>query len=138
MMMNNNIAYWNIRGGHLSSKQSEVKKLIKEQKIQLIAISETKLNKTKADLACKNIAPDWSYEENLQSAPYGRILVLWNSDVFKMTKLQEDDKIIHFSAISLPSNTSFLISFVYAKNNLDRRLSFSLFSLLLLIQIYLG
>jgi len=56
-MMIGNIAAWNIRGAHCNVKQKELKNLIKEHNLNMIAMLESKLNADVTKKACTFIKP---------------------------------------------------------------------------------
>jgi endonuclease/exonuclease/phosphatase family metal-dependent hydrolase len=120
----NNIAFWNIRGANLSSKQVDIKNLIFGNNIQIMCISETKLD-TQASLKARNlIAPSWLYDDNFLEANHGRLLTLWNPIFFKLSRLNASDQFIHYLCLHLPSNVSFHLTSVYAHNSLSLRQDF--------------
>lgn len=115
------LAYWNIRGLHKDVKQLEIKNLVQSMKLNFIAISETKLNLALSIKFASFLNPSWSYMHNLDQAPYGRLLVLWNPIIFHISPLIVHKQFIHSLAIHLPSNQSFHITTIYAENSKDNR-----------------
>lgn len=119
-----NIASWNIRGAHKPSKQLEIKNLIKQYDINLLGICETKLDSEATRKAKATIMNNWNVDHNLEFAPYGRIMVIWNPHIFCLNKIIASDQFIHYLCHHIPSNSSFHITFVYAQNHLPRKLLF--------------
>jgi hypothetical protein len=117
----NNIAFWNIRGANSPSKQFEIRNLLKEKDIQLICISETKLDIQSSVKAVAIIAPSWSSDHNFLEAKYGRLLTLWNPSVFNLSRICASDQFIHYQCTHLPSGLNFLLTSVYAHNSLSLR-----------------
>lgn len=127
-MIDHNIASWNVRGGHSISKLLDIRKLIKENNINLIALSETKLDLKGTLQAHRIIMKDWMLDHNLDHAPYGRLLILWNPRIFCLNRLHSTTKLMHYSVLHIPTQTNFNATFVYAFNNAVSRQSL-LFSL---------
>lgn len=75
------MAAWNIRGAHLDVKLDQLKNIIHEHNLALLSITETKLNAALSKRAACYINPAWKSIDNLAYAPYGRILVLYNTSI---------------------------------------------------------
>jgi len=118
------IASWNIRGSNNPSKQSDVKDYIRKQKLGLIAILENKLSIQTIYYAMNNMCPGWSFHHNLEHAPFGRIIVAWNPDLFVVTPLHSDWQCCHYNVYHAQCASSFMCTVVYASNSLHHRLAF--------------
>lgn len=59
------IASWNIRGINKTSKQKEVRNLIKEEGIEVCAILETRLNAKKESMVAGKIFGTWEWHSNI-------------------------------------------------------------------------
>lgn len=57
-------ASWNIRGLSTTDKQKEIKKLISEERIQLMAVLETHIKYQKIIKVRENIFGNWEYCSN--------------------------------------------------------------------------
>lgn len=119
--MMHRIAFWNIRGLHLETKQGDIRDFIKNKGVQLICLSETKLDLKLTKPAASFISSGWFYEHNLDNASYGRLLTIWNPAFFQLTKLASSDQFLHFKCTYLPSNSCFLLTSVYAQNGVSLR-----------------
>lgn len=102
-------------------KQKEIKNFIDEQNIKMIAILKTKLNASLTQKACKLINPIWSSINNLQEAPYGRILIMWDSTIFTANHISSTSQFIHIHCTHISTATTFYITFVYALNIREAR-----------------
>ncbi|XP_059654738.1 uncharacterized protein LOC132301506 [Cornus florida] len=115
------IAIWNIRGLNGLDKQDEVRNLIREHKVNVMLIIETKINQVNIDLVHRPLAKSWSLHHNYQHSPLGRIWIQRNHNSIDIKVLQETRQMIHCSATLLRCRTSFFISFVYGANAADER-----------------
>lgn len=70
-----NFLIWNVRGLNHPSKQREVKSMIKNNKIGLVCLVETRVKDAKANLIRSSIVPDWGYAYNYEKHFLGRIWV---------------------------------------------------------------
>ena len=74
------IATWNIRGMSNGSKQKEVQKFIRDQKIQVCAIIETHIKSKKVNEVCDKVFGIWNWATNSYlSTNSCRIMVSWNT-----------------------------------------------------------
>ncbi|XP_052627262.1 uncharacterized protein LOC128133760 [Lactuca sativa] len=118
---------WNIRGVNLAPKQKEIKNLIKENNLSLLAVLESQVCASKLDEKCDKIFGSWKWvANNRNKGNTTRIIVGWNSNWFDVNLIDLNDQVIHCK-ISFPSNNKYVFcSFVYAANNyIDRRVLWS-------------
>lgn len=59
-----NITCWNIKGLNDPLKQREVKKLIKDKKVFVCSLVETKVTVSKFQSVCANLWGKWSFFHN--------------------------------------------------------------------------
>ena len=118
---------WNIRGVNLAPKQKEIKNLIKENNLSLLAVLESQVCASKLDEKCDKIFGSWKWvANNRNKGNTTRIIVGWNSNWFDVNLIDLNDQVIHCK-ISFPSNNKYVFcSFVYAANKyIDRRVLWS-------------
>lgn len=115
------IASWNVRGAHIKTKQQEIKRLIEEHSIGILAVLETKLDIDQTQHLAQYINPNWNYADNLQQSPYGRIFLIWNPTRFHINILLCDSQLIHTHITHPHSNIAFLCTFIYAYNSQSER-----------------
>ena len=117
------IGCWNIRGLNLTSKQKEIKNLISENKLSVMAVLETQINPRKLNKICDSVFGNWSWITNKRDEKKTiRILVGWNSDDIHVVPIDMNDQVIHCKLITVEENKVFFCSFVYAENkHTDRR-----------------
>ncbi|PWA61167.1 hypothetical protein CTI12_AA374640 [Artemisia annua] len=78
-MNNFKIAAWNIRGLGTTSKQTEVKNLIWNEKISICAILKTRMKKNRIEKVCTNVFGSWQWQSNVHLSMRGcRIAVGWD------------------------------------------------------------
>jgi hypothetical protein len=119
--MNKKIASWNIRGAHSNLKLDQVKCIISEFNICLFGLLETKLNHSLSQKASSYINPQWSFHHNLESASYGRILVIYDSSFLTLTPILSTRQFIHFHVHVSQNQSTFYLTFVYADNSVNSR-----------------
>lgn len=90
----------------------------------MLAILETKLNLVHSIKAAKYINPGWDVIHNLDEAPYGRILIVYDPNLILLSKVFDNSQIIHCHAKNIITSNTFYISVVYASNNKATRNSF--------------
>lgn len=73
---------WNIRGLNDPNKQSEIKSLIRKKNLSMVNLIETKVSGNNIDQVRRRISASWSLASNINEAPYGRILSLWDPSIF--------------------------------------------------------
>ncbi|XP_059627352.1 uncharacterized protein LOC132270169 [Cornus florida] len=111
-----NFITWNIRGLNHPSKQSEIKRLIFDKKLDLISIVETKVSLAKLDSSHRNVAPKWSIVHNYNFSTLGRIWVMWNPNLIDLSVLSSSRQAIHCKISIIGTSISFFSSFIYAAN----------------------
>lgn len=114
--MTQTFAVWNIRGAHLETKLTEVKNIISKYNLSLIALLETKLNLDLSLKAVQYINPLWKSCHNLLEAPYGRILIIYNPNIFILTPILSRKQFIHSHLTHKPTSKSLYLTIVYAEN----------------------
>jgi len=116
-----NIATWNILGAHHVSKWIQIKEIIAEHKLQLVAILETKLDLHSTMKAAKFIKSKWTLNHNLLESPYGRIMILSNLTSFMLNPILSHKQFIHLHAFHIPSATSMYFTIIYVESHVIAR-----------------
>ncbi|XP_059654268.1 uncharacterized protein LOC132300985 [Cornus florida] len=115
-------AAWNVRGLNSPEKQTEIRKLINEHSLHLLAILETKIQEANVTAVHMKIAPSWKLFHNYPHSPLGRIWILYNPKVLTVHRMSDGAQHIHCSVTSIDDQKHFYISVVYAYNTaLQRR-----------------
>lgn len=70
------IITWNVRGFNKVFKHKELRVFMKENKVNMIAISEHRVHEAKADKIIKKILPGWKWYHNVSTSCKGRIWVI--------------------------------------------------------------
>ena len=68
-----NLAFWNIRGLNGPLKQKEIRKLIRSNSLDLMAILETKVRENNSESVTNSVCKDWLWVNNYNSSQRGRI-----------------------------------------------------------------
>ncbi|KAL0315180.1 UNVERIFIED_CONTAM: hypothetical protein Scaly_2881100 [Sesamum calycinum] len=78
------IEFWNVRGLNRPLKQNGVAHLIKNNRLCLLGILETKLAATAIPKIINRLFPGWCQANNFDAIAGGRILIIWNSAVIDL------------------------------------------------------
>ena len=120
--MTGSIGSWNIRGLNLTSKQKEIKNLIKENNLSVMAILETQVQHRKIKKIGDAVFGKWSWISNKDFGKNTtRILIGWDAEVFRLFPIDMNDQIIHCKMERVEDNKSFFGSFIYAANKHTER-----------------
>ncbi|GJT29450.1 RNA-directed DNA polymerase, eukaryota, reverse transcriptase zinc-binding domain protein [Tanacetum coccineum] len=105
------------------TKQNEVRKLIRNEKLSVCAVLETHMKKDKIDKVCNKVFGNWSWQHNLDMSKKGcRIIVGWNQDYVQCHLMQSTRQTMCYMVEILKSDTKFFCTFIYAANHeRDRR-----------------
>lgn len=114
------IAAWNIRGVNTLVKQVEVQNLLRENRISILGLLETRVKEENSEKVAKKIS-DWNVSCNYPEAYNGRIWVFWNPRVVEMELLSKGEQFMHCLVKTLDSNKKFWCTFVYAQNSTSER-----------------
>lgn len=110
-----NICSWNVRGLNEQSRQFEVRSLLKNNKVSLAGLLETKIRSCNFDKLIRSF-PEWDYINNYDRCLFGRLLVLWKKSVVSVRPLNRSDQMIHCYVTFLNELVSCYITFIYAAN----------------------
>jgi len=115
------IVSWNIRGLNRPQKQEDVKVFLHQQNVALIGLLETKVKAEKIDSIGANIFGNWQWLHNCTAQSHGRIWVAWRPSDYSVTPLRQSAQFIHCRILHLPSQKTFLLTFVYGHNHMSLR-----------------
>lgn len=107
-------------GCPLDIKLDECKPLTSENKL---AILETKLSQCLTLRAVRYIKPSWKLIHNHNEAIYGRIMIIYDPSSLQLYPITSSRQIIRCHALNTPPTSYFYLSFVYAENSSNARLS---------------
>ncbi|XP_022032521.1 uncharacterized protein LOC110933615 [Helianthus annuus] len=114
---------WNVRGLNRPLKQSEVRSIVAENKLDMCAILESHVDVSKLAKVCKYVFRNWCWTSNGGLCSRGtRIILGWNPNVFDVMVLFQSDQLMHVQVIFKDSKKLLFCSFVYVENKYqDRR-----------------
>ncbi|XP_019235765.1 PREDICTED: uncharacterized protein LOC109216089 [Nicotiana attenuata] len=115
--------FWNIRGVNKRYKQKEVREYIRSNKINLVGLVETKVKETNAYRIANPLVPGWGTLTNYNEARNGRVWILWDTNVLKVTGLQDDPQLIHCIVRSIKGDVTCYLTVVYGFNGIEQRRS---------------
>ncbi|XP_071700507.1 uncharacterized protein [Rutidosis leptorrhynchoides] len=116
------LACWNIRGMNPTSKQDEVKKLIRNSNCSVCCTVETRVLSKKLDKVCNYVFGNWYRAANNSSCLGGtRIVVGWDPNEVICNVMHHTDQVMHSLIKQINGNKRFFCSFIYASNNDTRR-----------------
>ncbi|XP_060211857.1 uncharacterized protein LOC132639432 [Lycium barbarum] len=110
---------WNVRGLSKDHKQREVRKFIHENKVDLLAIVEHKVNKKHVEAIIKRIAQGWNWVANYNAQDKGRIWILWNPHVLTFTAQIIHEQFIY--GVIRGQSTSFHFAAIYGLHTVESR-----------------
>lgn len=113
------ISSWNIRGLNDLNKQRVVRKLICDNKLDVLAIMETRVKYSNSEKVMKKIVNHGSWLHNYSRAYNGRIWVWWNTLRVQLMLITVDDQFMHCKITV--DNLAFYCTFVYAYNCAEQR-----------------
>ncbi|KAK4397505.1 hypothetical protein Sango_1587100 [Sesamum angolense] len=107
------IGFWNVRGFNRPLKHNGVAHLIKNNRLCLLGILETKLTTSAIARIINRTFPGWCQTNNFDVIAGGRILIIWNPAVIDLVPKDISPQVIHCRAKNKSSQLSFYISFTY-------------------------
>jgi len=111
-----------VRGLNHPSKQIEVRRIVKEKKIKLVCLIETRVKDHKAGAIVASLFPDWGFCFNYEKHFLCGIWVCWDKVEVDISVIDKSDQCVSCCVHSLKDGSSWFHSFVYGANKpLDRR-----------------
>ncbi|KAL0289339.1 UNVERIFIED_CONTAM: hypothetical protein Sangu_2620000 [Sesamum angustifolium] len=107
------IGFWNVRGFNRPLKHNGVAHLIKNNRLCLLGILETKLTTSAIARIINRTFPGWCQTNNFDVIAGGRILIIWNPAIIDLVPEDISPQVIHCRAKNKSSQLSFYISFTY-------------------------
>ena len=104
---------WNVWGLNDPSKQREVKKLIRDQRADLVYLVETKVRDRNGLQIKEALFPNWGFLNNYDNHELGRIWVCWNTNIFHVLMVLKADQVIHWEVVFLSNSAKWEVPFVY-------------------------
>ena len=117
------IGFWNVRGFNRPLKHNGVAHLIKNNRLCLLGILETKLAASTIPKILSRSFPGWCQTNNFDTIAGGRILVIWDPAVIDLHPIDISPQVIHCHATNKSSQLSFYISFTYGLYSVVNRRS---------------
>ncbi|KAF9681425.1 hypothetical protein SADUNF_Sadunf05G0000100 [Salix dunnii] len=108
---------WNTWGLNSPSKLRSVRSWINKFHLNIVGLLETKVAAHNLPLVeTKLNLNGWHFLSNISDEAPCRILIGWNSSLFKLTCVHSNPQWITCEAASLTSGETFLITYVYGRN----------------------
>ncbi|XP_060210892.1 uncharacterized protein LOC132637893 [Lycium barbarum] len=114
---------WNIKGLNKVYKQKELSIYLKDQRIKLAGIVETRVKEHKAPNIVKKVAPTWQNLHNYTHASNGRIWLLWDDSCYQVTHLEASPQLIHVQVICRHTAMKCYMIIIYVFNTVEHRKS---------------
>ncbi|GJU84558.1 RNA-directed DNA polymerase, eukaryota, reverse transcriptase zinc-binding domain protein [Tanacetum coccineum] len=115
--MDLNIAAWNIRGLGKVTKQSQVEKLIWNERLSICVVSKTHMKNDRIENVCMNIFVSWSWQNNVKLSKKGCIIVVgWDSNSVNCSLINATERSMLYHVEVLSSHKTFYCTFIYAAN----------------------
>ncbi|KAK4382605.1 hypothetical protein Sango_2855200 [Sesamum angolense] len=106
------IGFWNVRGFNRPLNNG-VAHLIKNNRLCLLGILETKLTTSAIARIINRTFPEWCQANNFDAIAGGRILIIWNPAIIDLYPKDISPQVIHCRVTNKSSQLSFYISFTY-------------------------
>ena len=116
-----NLLCWNIRGLNSPLKQHEVAALLKKNKVDICALVEAKINRSKIEKLRSFRLKNWKIISNARGSAGARIVLIWNPDSVALDVLHSSDQAIDVKITSLVDHKQFSACFVYGFNSIVQR-----------------
>ncbi|GJR47914.1 RNA-directed DNA polymerase, eukaryota, reverse transcriptase zinc-binding domain protein [Tanacetum coccineum] len=95
----------------------EIKLLISENRLSMLAVIKTRLIKKVVNPACDNVFGHWAYLTNSVDSNKGcRITVGWDQGIIDVELIASSDQVMYFEVKLIQDKRSFFISFIYGEN----------------------
>ncbi|GKB20764.1 RNA-directed DNA polymerase, eukaryota, reverse transcriptase zinc-binding domain protein, partial [Tanacetum coccineum] len=105
-----------------SDKQKEVRKLIKEENLQLCSIIETHIRYQNIMKVSKRVFDNWEFSSNGKDNGKGcRIMVSWNSNKLKVWVIAKSKQFMFILVETICLKIRFYCTIVYASNSYNER-----------------
>ncbi|GKB31530.1 RNA-directed DNA polymerase, eukaryota, reverse transcriptase zinc-binding domain protein, partial [Tanacetum coccineum] len=122
-LMDFKIGCWNIRGLGTSDKQIKVKKFIKDERLSLCSVIETRLKSKKLQSIGDSIFKNWEWVNNMLHCDKGcRIIIGWNSDLINHNVIHYCKQSMLCKIDAVKRNLSLFYTVVYAANEGKERM----------------
>jgi hypothetical protein len=115
------IGCWNVRGLNQPLKQHGIREFLSKNKVDIMGLLETKLNKSTLERMMVNRLKNWKVIDNFHTHQGGRIAIIWNPQRVDIRMVDCTEQVIHCETLSLCSQEQICISCVYGHNNLAKR-----------------
>lgn len=115
------IGWWNVRGFSKALKQKEVGRFLKEHKVSVFGLLETKLEEGRLFDIMRWQFQNWHVVHNFHLHKAGRMAIIWNPALFHLDLLYTDPQVIHVRLRCVVTTTTVLASFVYGMHSLVGR-----------------
>ncbi|KAJ0855829.1 putative RNA-directed DNA polymerase transcription factor bZIP family [Helianthus annuus] len=113
---------WNVRGLGLENHQAEVRRLIRDNKINFCGLVETRIACENIDNAYNKINRSWMWFSNAdRCGNWVRILVGWDPRAVKVNIIGYTEQVIHCDVNSLEDDERYICSFVYGFTKIQGR-----------------
>ncbi|XP_074299936.1 uncharacterized protein LOC141631122 [Silene latifolia] len=115
------VAAWNVRGFNTPLKQNEAKEYMRNNKLDLFAILETRVKHAKASKILNTKFGSWGSLTNYGSHYNGRIWLLYNSQTVALSHHLLEAQVISCRVHHFETGKDLNVSFVYGSNDAVQR-----------------
>ena len=115
------ISLWNIRGLNKPLKQNGILNHVKNNKVIIMGILETKIKKQRMIEIVRKKFSSWEMDDNFHHSPNGQIMIIWKGDKVDLEIRDSNDQVIHYLLTCKTTSSKFYISFVFGLNKVVER-----------------
>ena len=115
------IIAWNVRGMNMRVKLAEIGPYLKRLGLPVVVLTETRVRKQNADKVRKYLGRNWNVLDNYDNHSNGRIWILWNPMVVKITLIESSSQLIHCYLENINGNFACHFTAIYGLNKIEER-----------------
>ncbi|XP_059315534.1 uncharacterized protein LOC132066189 [Lycium ferocissimum] len=94
---------------------------LREHKIKLAGLVETRVKEPKAKEIINRITPRWDHANNYTKAVNGRIWLLWDPNVYEVQVLAQEAQLIHCNVVNRQMQMECDMTIIYGYNTIEQR-----------------
>ncbi|XP_010687394.1 uncharacterized protein LOC104901504 [Beta vulgaris subsp. vulgaris] len=112
---------WNVRGLNDPLKIKEVKSFLVGNKLNIVALNETRVKLANKDRIRKKFGGSWQWGDNYSHSSKGRIWLAWKHALIQVKILFTTEQVIHALITDKNSQYKMLFTAVYGLHNIEDR-----------------
>ena len=115
------VCSWNVRGLDSPLKIGEIKKFMRQKKVSIIALLETRNKSHNKDRIVKKLGNAWRWEHNYEASNRGRIWFSWSPSTVSIQILLKNVQLIHCRIEDKHTVDQWFLTIVYGLHTMEDR-----------------